>query len=100
VDSNGWTALHHAAYNGDFESVQTLIEKGRANVNAYSNQQKTALHFAALNNHPDIIELLIASGAEMEWVDEQKCTPLHLACKKGCLESVILLLIRGANIYA
>jgi ankyrin repeat protein len=21
MDSNGWTALHHAAYNGDFESA-------------------------------------------------------------------------------
>lgn len=25
MDSNGWTALHHAAYNGDFESAQILI---------------------------------------------------------------------------
>jgi ankyrin repeat protein len=25
VDSNGWTALHHAAYNGDLESSETLI---------------------------------------------------------------------------
>ena len=21
IDSNGWSALHHAAYNGDFESA-------------------------------------------------------------------------------
>lgn len=21
IDSNGWTALHHAAYHGDFESA-------------------------------------------------------------------------------
>lgn len=21
MDSNGWTALHHAAYNGDFDSA-------------------------------------------------------------------------------
>lgn len=37
MDSNGWSALHHAAYNGDFESAQILIQSG-ANVNAYSNQ--------------------------------------------------------------
>jgi ankyrin repeat protein len=54
MDSNGWTALHHAAYNGDFESAQILIQSG-ANVNAYSNQQKTPLHFAAFNNHTQII---------------------------------------------
>jgi ankyrin repeat protein len=25
MDSNGWTALHHAAYNGDMKSVETLL---------------------------------------------------------------------------
>ena len=25
MDSNGWTALHHAAYNGDVQSVETLL---------------------------------------------------------------------------
>jgi len=42
----------------------------------------------------------LANGAELEWVDEQKCTPLHLACKRGHIESVALLLNSGANIYA
>jgi ankyrin repeat protein len=36
MDSNGWTALHHAAHNGDFDSAQTLIQNG-SNVNSYSN---------------------------------------------------------------
>lgn len=100
MDSNGWTALHHAAHNGDFESATILLRDGRAQVNAYSNQQRTPLHFAALNNHKDLIQLLLANGAEIEWVDEQKCTPLHLACKRGHFESVHLLLTSGANIYA
>ncbi len=99
MDSNGWTALHHAAYNGDFESAQILIQGG-ANLNSYSNQQKTPLHFAAFNNHKHIIQLLLVNNAEIEWMDEHKCTPLHLACKKGHLESVALLLSNGANIYA
>ena len=50
IDSNGWTALHHASYNGDIKSVDQLIEAG-ANFNAFSNQFKTPLHFAAMNNH-------------------------------------------------
>lgn len=99
MDSNGWTALHHAAHNGDLESAQQLLNSG-AKVNSYSNQQKTPLHFAAMNNHTQVIQLLISRNAEIEWNDEQKCTPLHLACKKGNLESVALLLNQGANIYA
>jgi ankyrin repeat protein len=38
IDSNGWTALHHASYNGDIESVKTLLSnKPPASVNAFSN---------------------------------------------------------------
>jgi len=47
IDANGWTALHHAAYTGDLESVKIIISKG-ALVNAYSNQGRTPLHFAAM----------------------------------------------------
>jgi ankyrin repeat protein len=53
-----------------------------------------------LNNHKTVIQLLLANGAELEWVDEQKCTPLHLACKRGHVELLGLLLTSGANIYA
>ena len=44
LDSNGWTALHHASYNGDAESVETLLLKGAA-VGAYSNLGKTLTKF-------------------------------------------------------
>lgn len=36
IDSNGWTALHHAAYIGDAESAETLIQHN-ARVDAFSN---------------------------------------------------------------
>ena len=44
--------------------------------------------------------MLIANRGDIEWVDELKCTPLHLACKKGNIESVALLLANDSNIYA
>lgn len=50
IDANGWSALHHAAYIGDEESARTLLESD-AKVDAYSNQNKTPLHLAALNDH-------------------------------------------------
>jgi ankyrin repeat protein len=36
IDSNGWTALHHAAFTGDLSSLELLIKAG-ANINAVSN---------------------------------------------------------------
>jgi ankyrin repeat protein len=87
LDSNGWTALHHAAYTGDFESAKTLLEAG-AKVGEVSNAARTALHFAASKNHTDIITLLIEKEAKIEAADIHEATPLHFACKKGALESV------------
>ena len=83
--------MHHAAYVGDFEAASTLLGAG-ASVSSYSNQQRTPLHFAALNNHTDLIVILLENYAELEWKDELHCTPLHLASKKGSLEALTLLL--------
>ena len=43
-----------------------LIENG-AKINSYSNQQRTPLHLAALNNHTDIITILLINKSELEW---------------------------------
>ena len=53
-----------------------------------------------MNGHVPIIKLLLSHGARIASADQQHCTPLHLACKKGALESVTQLLAYGANIYA
>ena len=65
LDSNGWTALHHASYNGDLESAKILISQG-ASVDAFSNLKRTALHFAATKNHVDVIKLLKLHDASFE----------------------------------
>lgn len=45
------------------------------------------------------MEALLESGANKETPDELKCTPLHLACKKGSFEAVDLLLKKKPNTY-
>ena len=112
IDNNGWTALHHAAYNGDIDSATELCNS-KANVNAYSNSFKTPLHFAALNNHPEIINLLVAKGAKIEGISNKEIlkfapsnspivteniAPLLLAARKGNTDCFELLLNLGANL--
>ena len=53
-----------------------------------------------MNNHVDVCQSLLASGANKEARDEQKCTPLHLACRKGSLECIKLLLEQDSDIMA
>lgn len=43
---------------------------------------------------------LLKNHANIEAQDEQHCTPLHLACKKGSQDCVELILRNGGNIYA
>lgn len=28
IDTNGWTPLHHAAYYGELDAINTLFERG------------------------------------------------------------------------
>lgn len=87
IDANGWSALHHAAHTGDLGSAIALVEGG-SKINALSNQQRTPLHLAASMNHVEVVQYLLDKGADLEAPDELKCTPLALACKRGCLEAM------------
>ena len=78
--------------------MQLLQEN--ANINAYSNQFKTPLHFAAQENHEAVVLELIKVNANLEAKDELKCTALHLACKKGSQECIELLLKKNADYYS
>jgi ankyrin repeat protein len=66
IDANGWTPLHHACYQGDLDSASYLIESG-SKVNAFSNQNRTPMHLAAMNNHTDLVKVLLMTQADIEW---------------------------------
>ena len=64
-DSNGWTVLHHSCYNGDYKSTQLLI-KNKANVYKMTNKKYLAIHLATMNDHAEIIELLVESDVRKD----------------------------------
>jgi ankyrin repeat protein len=107
-NSNGWTALHYAAQNGDFESVKILIDK-KGDFNAFSNNGRTPLHLAAKMNRKNIVNYLVDKILEkfksnsykyLNAKDEYGCTPSHLAAKEGNIPCLEILLSKGADIYA
>lgn len=59
----GHTPLMYAVIEGKSEFAQMLILEG-ADVNAVDNQQGSALSYAIQAQLPQIVELLIESGAE------------------------------------
>jgi ankyrin repeat protein len=97
--SDGWTALHLAAFFGPPVSTERLLahgaEVGRVSDNAQAN---TPLHAAlAGRGDPVVIELLLAAGADVKAKAAQGVTPLHVAAARGDAEFVRKLLAQGAD---
>ena len=94
------TPLHSAAYYGDLEMVQVLLEYG-VDVDAQSRNRHTPLDFASRNGHrndPRVARLLIAHGADPNSRNVFGSTILHRASVNGRVEIVRLLIEHGANI--
>ncbi len=105
-DSNGWTPLHHACETGDKTIVKILLDN-QADLFKFSNKGYYPTHIAALNNHYELIQMLINHANEnqmqhsiLELKNNEKATSLILAAKKGHIETVQTLLNYGADIYA
>ncbi len=86
--------LHDAAMAGDAVRIEQLLQEG-ADVNA-SDEMGTALHWAILLAHKDVVRLLLERGAEPN-AEGTTGTPLYAAALKGDIESVTLLLQYGAE---
>lgn len=98
--NEGITALHYAAYNGNINIANMLIDNG-ADVGLISKRGKNVMHFAAEGNKPSIMVYFIAYHAQDVFcIDECGSTPLHWACYSGSEEAVLFLLSVKANINA
>ena len=79
----GRTALLTAAFEGNFENVKNLIEKG-ADVNVEKKDGKTALLLASGNsNGLQIIQYLIQNGAKINAQTKDGYSPLMWAAYNG-----------------
>lgn len=87
-DSEGRTALYHAASNGHINCVKLLAE---LEARAQRHETKwTALMVAAYNGHETCVQELLNYEAGMR--DNNSCTALMLAAQNGKLGSVKALL--------
>lgn len=90
--------LHRAAYNGDIITVRSLLQKP-IDPDERDSSGGTALHAAMFQDNPEIIELLIEAGFDLNAQGHSNgYTPLHDAVWANNLENVRLLVQHGANI--
>jgi ankyrin repeat protein len=86
-----------AARQGDTAGVRTLL-KGGADVNAAQPDGMTALHWAALGNDLETMDVLLYAGAATEALTRVGAyTPLHLASSRGHAGAVARLLAAGSR---
>ena len=94
------TPLHSAAYYGDLEMVQVLLDYG-VDVNSQNSFGYTPLDSASRDGHRNdagVARLLIAHGADPNSRDVLGFTSLHRASDSGRIEIVRLLIEHGAKV--
>jgi len=105
---NGYTPLMLSVRHGPVQTVERLIDAG-ADVNAVSvgdrpDQEKaydgtTALHEAIMAKKPEIVDLLIRKGADVNRADRRYQTPLYAAVIAE-QEDIVRRLIREGAVAA
>ena len=99
VSADGFTALHLAAFFGQDDAAQLLLERG-ADANAVSTNPTivvTPLHSAAAGAHTQIVKALLDAGADPNARQPDGFTALDAARRNGDEESEEALLAAGAT---
>ena len=89
--TKGDTPLHTAVRQGDWDSVQRLIQQNIVSVNDMNICYETPLHLACALGYEPIVHLLATNGADMYKRDCYNNAPIHRAVAKGHVEVVNLL---------
>ena len=92
--------LIEAARDGSTEKVLALLEKG-VDIDAGGDYSAmTPLMWAVNNRHPDVMELLLARGANLEARDSCGWTAIIQAASHGRTSAVEILFLNGAEVNA
>ncbi|MEV2226822.1 ankyrin repeat domain-containing protein [Nocardia vinacea] len=97
-DEFGRTALHYAAADADLDAVRRLL--GTEDVNARDDHDWTPLHFAAQAAAPELVGLLLDTGADIDAVTDKGMPTIYWAIMSSGTDpiaTVRLLRARGAD---
>lgn len=96
--SDGWTALHLAAFFGHVDCVRFLLQRG-ADVEAVSRNamHNRPIHAASAGGHAETLSALLAGDADPNAHQAGGYTALHAAAKAGDAAMVGLLMAAGAD---
>jgi ankyrin repeat protein len=89
---------------GNISQVTHLLRASQGWMNqplkAVDTDGRTALHWASLSGHMEIVKALVSQGADPSALDNCGRTALHLAATRGHVDVVELLLAANCDIHA
>ena len=94
------SGLLDAASDGDIKAVKQHLAAGMDFELKCAGCGGTALLHAAFGGHKEIVELLIAKGADVNAKGSSGWTPLHFAANGGYMEVTKLLIAKGVDVNA
>uniref|UniRef100_A0A8C0GW43 SH3 domain-containing protein n=1 Tax=Chelonoidis abingdonii TaxID=106734 RepID=A0A8C0GW43_CHEAB len=87
-----FSALHHAALNGNTELISLLLE-AQAAVDIKDNKGMRPLHYAAWQGKKEPMKMVLKAGSAVNVQSDEGQIPLHLAAQHGHYD-----VVRGARL--
>lgn len=83
TDAKGWTSVIHAAHNGRLDIVEALCATGRVVIDRQGNRGRTALIWAAIKGHVEVVRLLVRQNPkpdlEIKDTSDRRATAFYYA---------------------
>lgn len=99
-DGQGNSVLHWAAWR-NLQDILSLLLTHEPQLGIVNENGETCLHWAARHRSSSVpVALLLAAGADPDFCDANKRTPLHACAQGGLEETFSFLLAAGGDIYA
>ncbi len=87
-----------AAKNGDLQTVKAILTQEPSKLNAADQDNYTALHWACMRAHWDLVKYLIEKGANLNMIGGDGGSPLNWAVHHDNVEIIKLMDEKGANL--
>jgi len=93
-------SIHDVVGREDLDQARAMIAENPDLVDAQNALGKTPLHYAVTYGAPELVDLLVSKGADVNAADHTGLTPLHVAAMLDHREEARRLIEHGAGIEA
>ncbi|KAM7208679.1 ankyrin repeat protein nuc-2 [Naviculisporaceae sp. PSN 640] len=100
TDVYGRVPLHYASMHGRLDMLDALLTASPQTINLIDHDNYTPLIHAIVHGHLECVRRLLERSARIDPVSETDHVPLNLACERGSVPIVELLLKHGSRIVA